>query len=172
MADTNSGGKFYIAATTSGAPAVITPTPQPDDLTQAEYEALDWVEVSNVGSLPDSGSNTNIVNYDTIDTDVTQKQKGVTDAGSGTLECARKANDPGQQALRAAGLTKFYYAFKRELTDAPDTETTNTIYYNRGLVTGPVHNGGRNEDFVLETFTLGYVQREIVVGPTAIPDEG
>jgi hypothetical protein len=157
MADTNSSGKFYICT-----------TPKPNDLTSVEFAALTWVEVKNVGSLPESGSNTNIASYDTIDTDVTQKQKGVTDAGTGTLECARIAADPGQVALRAAALTKFYYATKRELTDAPDEDTTNTVYYNRGLVTGPLHNGGRNEDFVLETFTLGYVQREVVVNPTAI----
>ena len=157
MADTNSGGKFYICS-----------TPKPSDLTKSQYEALTWIEVGNIGTLPESGSNTNVVNYDTVDTDVTQKQKGITDAGTGTLEVARLATDVGQVALRTAGGTKFYYAFKRELTDAPDETYSNTIYYNRGLVTGPVHNGGKAEDFVIETFTLGYVQKEIVVNPVVL----
>lgn len=165
MAYTNAGGKYFIATTLAGG---SIPEPQPGDLTEAQFEALNWTQVKNVGSLPESGSNTNVVSYDTIDTDVTQKSKGITNAGDGTLELARIATDPGQIALRAAALTKFQYAFKRELTDAPDAETTNTVYYNRGIITGPAHNGGRNEDFILETFTLGLNQREIVVNPTAI----
>lgn len=154
---TNAGGKFFICS-----------TPQPTNLTQSQFEALVWIEVRNVGSLPESGSNTNVVSYDTIDTDVTQKGHGITNAGDGTLELARLADDPGQVALRAAALTKFNYAFKRELTDAPDEETTNTVFYNRGIITGPLHNGGRNEDFILETFNLGFNQREIVVNPEPI----
>lgn len=157
MAFTNAGGKFYICV-----------TPKPDDLTQEQFEALTWVEVGNVGALPESGVSSNIVSYDTIDTDVTQKNKGVSDAGSGSLEVARKDTDAGQIALRAAALTKFYYATKRELSDAPSDDYTNTIYYNRGLVVGPTHAGGRNEDFILETFQFGNVQREIVQGPEAL----
>lgn len=154
---TNAGGRFFICA-----------TPQPTDLTKEQFEALVWVEVKNVGSLPESGATTNTVSYDTVDTDVTQKAKGITNAGDGSLEVARIQTDPGQIALRAAALTKFYYATKRELTDAPDANHTNTIYYNRGLIGGPAHAGGRNEDFILETFTFGYVQREIVVGPVSL----
>lgn len=153
---TNAGGKFYICT-----------TPQPSDLTQEQFEALSWVEVGNVGSLPESGVNTNVLKYDTLDTDVSQKSKGVSDAGTGTLEVARSHTDTGQIALRAAAATKFFYATKRELTDAPSDDYTNTIYYNRGLITGPMHAGGRNEDFILETFQFGNVQREIVVGPEA-----
>lgn len=157
MAFTNAAGKFYICE-----------TPQPDDLEQEDYEALVWVEVANVGSLPESGTTTNIVSYDTLDTEVTSKAKGISDAGEGELEVAFAAEDPGQVALRTAALTKFYYATKRELTDAPSAGFTNTIFYNRGLVTGPAHAGGRNEDFVIETYTFGNVQREIVVAPEAL----
>lgn len=156
MAFTNAGGKFFICTTA-----------KPTDLTQEQFEALVWVEVSNVGSLPESGTNTNVVSYDTLDTDVTQKAKGISDAGSGSLELARLDTDAGQVALRAAAGTKFNYATKRELTDAPSSDYTNTIYYNRGVITGPVHVGGRNEDFILETFTFGNNQKEIVVGPEA-----
>ncbi|MBZ3690986.1 phage tail protein [Phyllobacterium calauticae] len=157
MAFTNAGGKFFICA-----------TPQPTDLTVAAFAALLWVEVKNIGSLPESGTSTNIVSYPTLDTDVTQKAKGISNAGDSTLELARDALDPGQVALRTAAATKFYYAFKRELTDAPDATHTNTVFYNRGVISGPIHNGGRNEDFILETFNLGYVQKEVVVNPTTI----
>lgn len=151
---TNAGGKLFICV-----------TPKPTNLSQAAYEALTWVEIGGVGTLPESGINTNLVSYPTINQDVTQKGKGASDAGDGTIEVRRIATDPGQVALRAAALTKFDYAFKREIPDAPDELHSNTIYYNRGIVTGPLHSGGGLEDFVLETFQVGFNQREIVVNP-------
>ena len=158
MAQTNLDAKFYICT-----------TPQPDDLTQSEFEALSFVEVGNIGTMGETGVNENILSYDTYDTDVTQKAKGIANAGDPTLEVARVYNDAGQIAMRAAALTNFQYAFKREDADAPDASTTNTIIYMRGVVTGPVRPNGGPEDFIIESFTLGLNQREILVDPTAIP---
>src|SRR5690606_11413946 len=84
-ARTNAGGKFYI----SDAPA-------PDELDQAGFEGLTWIEVSRVGSVPESGSSTNILTYDTLDQEVIEKAKGMTDAGGGQLEVALVPDDPGQ----------------------------------------------------------------------------
>lgn len=157
MAYTNANGKFYFCT-----------KPQPKELTQAEFEKLEWTEVENVGKLPETGSSTNTVKYDTINTTVTQKAKGVTDAGGGNLECAYTADAPGQAALREAAQTNYMYATKRELTDAPDSNHTNTVFYNRGLISGPTHAGGGVEDFVTETFTIANNQLEIVVPPKPI----
>lgn len=157
MANTQKNVKFSICV-----------TPQPDDLDQEDFEALTWVLVGQVGSVGETGLTTNIVTYDTLDTEVTQKAKGISNAGDPTVECARKYDDAGQIAMRAAAKTNFNYAFKLERNDAPDAETTNTIIYNRGLVTGPTRPNGRNEDFDLEVFTLGLQQDEIVVNPEAI----
>lgn len=157
MANTNKGRKFYICV-----------TPQSADLSKSEYEALTYVEVSNVGSVGETGMNTNIVSYDELATDVTQKQKGISNAGDPDIECARNPTDPGQIALRAAAKTKFYYATKFEDADAPDANHTNSIYYNRGLITGAKRPNGRNEDFILEVFPLGLVQQEIVVDPVSL----
>lgn len=156
FANTNAASKIYVCATA-----------QDDDLTQAEYEALTWVEIKGIGSRGESGSNTNIVNYDTWDTDVTQKAKGITDAGSPELEVARTPSDAGQVILNtAAQANSVNYAFKEVRNDTPAGGSTPTIIYNRGIVTGPKRPGGRNEDFDLEVFTLGYNQKEIVVDPT------
>lgn len=165
MANTNKGRRFYIAVETAGQPV---PLAQPADLSQSEYEALNWLEVKNVGAVGETGTNTNIVSYDELATEVTQKNKGISNAGDPVVECARNPADPGQQAMRAAGKTKYYYAFKTEDADAPDADQTNSVYFNRGLVTGPTRPGGRNEDFILENFTLGLVQKEIVVDPAPI----
>lgn len=156
MATTNKGRKIYVCA-----------TPQPVDLTQEQFEALVWVEVRNVGGVGESGTNTNIVSYDELATDVTQKNKGIGNAGDPTIECARNPTDPGQILLRSMGIptNKNNYAFKFVDNDAPSTDYVGTHHYNRGVVTGPTRPNGRNEDFILEVFTLGLSQVEIVVNP-------
>ncbi len=131
------------------------------DLTQLEYEALTWIQVKAVGEHGEAGSSTNILTYDTWDTVVIQKAKGMTDAGSPDIELARLPNDAGQIILRAASISNSNYAFKIVRNDAPVAGTP-TIIYNRGLVTGPKRPLGRNEDFDLEVFTLALQQIEIV----------
>src|SRR6478735_6633989 len=106
MANTNAHSKVYICDDA-----------QQSDLTQSAYEALDWTEIKGIGSFGETGVSTNMLNYDTWDTDVTQKAKGISDAGSPELEVARIASDPGQQALRAAALTNLNYAIKIERND-------------------------------------------------------
>lgn len=162
MANTNAGRKAYIAVT---APGGSTPAPQPTALDQSQFEALNWTEIGNVGSIGESGTQTNLPTYDELGTDVTQKQKGVSNAGDPVIECARNPTDLGQIAMRAAAATKMQYAFKFEDADAPSASYTNTIYYNRGVVTGPTRPNGRVEDFILENYTLGLNQIEIVVDP-------
>lgn len=153
-ANVNAGRKLFICT-----------TPQPNDLDATGFAALSWVQVGGVGNHGETGSTTNILTYDTWDTDVSDKAKGVTNAGDPDVEVAYNANDLGQQALRAAALTRFKYAFKIEGNDKPnaDVDSTNTIRYNRGLVTGPRQPNGAVEDFDLEIFTLGLVQRQITV---------
>lgn len=165
MANTNSGRKLYIAVT---APNGQVPEPQPTDLLLAAYEALDWTEVKDVGNIGQTGMDTNLVSYDTLATEVTQKQKGISNAGDPEVECARNPKDKGQIAMRAAAATRYNYAFKIEDADAPDVTSSNTIYYNRGVVSGPFRPNGRNEDFILETFRIGLNQKEIVVDPAAL----
>lgn len=155
MGNTNSGGKLHIAYT-AGTPD--TPTVVNTDQTLVNYEALTWREIKGVGSVGETGSNTNIVNYDTWDTTVTQKGAGVTNAGDPEIELARNASDPGQILLRAAAAPanrQNNFALKIEHLDG-------TIKYNRGLILGPRHPNGRNEDFVLEIFQMACNQEQIV----------
>ena len=159
FANSNAASKIYVCA-----------EPQNDELTKTEYEALDWVLVKFVGSRGEMGKSTNILSYDTWDTTVDDKAKGRTNAGDPELEVARVASDPGQEILREAAEVgnNNKYAFKEERNDAVAGGTP-TIFYNRGIVVGPRRPGGRNEDFDLEIFTLGFVQEEVVVKATAGP---
>lgn len=152
----NAGSKVYICATA-----------QQFDLDQPGYEALTWVEIKAIGNHGEAGSITNILNYDTWDTTVIQKAKGMTDGGSPEIEVARIPTDPGQMLLRIAADTNLNYAFKMVRNDPAFAGGTGTVLYNRGLVTGPRRPFGRNEDFDLEIFTLALNQKEIVVNPGA-----
>ena len=156
FANSHSGWKLYMCT-----------TPQAADLDQTGFEALTWVQIKGVGNFGETGDKTNILTYDTWDTDVIQKAKGMTDAGSPQIEVERRPTDTGQVALRAAAATNFNYAFKTEGNDAPNelVGSSPTIRYNRGLVSGPTEPNGRNEDFDLEVFTLGLQQRQIKVDP-------
>lgn len=156
MANTNAFSKIYVC-----------PTPQNNDLTEAEYNDLEWVLIDGVGNLGETGKSTNILTYSTWETSVSDKAKGITDAGSPTLEVARDPKDKGQEILRQAGKVgnNNKYAFKILRSDQ-EIGGTGTIQYNRGLVAGPTRPNGQNEDFDLEVFTLGLVQEEIVVAPT------
>lgn len=167
MANTNAGRKFYIAVTLADG---TIPAAKPTALDLTAFEAITfWQDVGSVGSIGQTGTDTNIVSYDTLDTEVTQKQKGISNAGDPEIECARDPSDKGQIAMRAAAATRYNYAFKMEDADAPDENTTNTIYYYRGVVSGPFRPNGRNEDFILETYRLGLNQKEIVADPEPIP---
>jgi len=152
-AKTNAGSKLYICV-----------TPQNEDLTQAEFAALTYVQVKKVGNVGERGINTNIVTYDTWDTQVALKGKGITNAGDPPVEVAEDLADPGQIAMRAAGAPSVAdaYAFKVERADG-------SVEYLRGLVAGPNTPGGRNEDFVLNTYVLGLNQVPIPVAAPVTP---
>lgn len=155
--NTNAGRKFFVCA-----------EPQQSDLTEAQFAALTWVRVTGVGNFGETGSTTNILNYDTWDDEVTQKGKGMTNAGDPELETRYSPTDAGQIIMRTAAETNFNYAFKIEGNDKPDTDpgSTPTIRYNRGIVTGPRQPNGRNEDFQLDMYSLGLNQKQITVLPT------
>jgi len=154
------GTKVYIAITSG-----TTPSPQVDDLDATAFAALTWLEISGVGSIGEFGVNTNVISYDTLADTVTYKQKGITNAGDPVLEVARSRTDDGQDALRVAGVPSFREpcAFKILYDDTDTSGGTKTVSYLRGIVVGPVTPGGRNEDFVLDNYTLGLVQLPVTV---------
>jgi hypothetical protein len=155
FANANAASKIFICATAQNV-----------ELDQSDYEALTWVEIKGIGSLGETGKSTNILNYPTWDTTVTQKAKGLTDAGSPDLEVARIPTDPGQMILRAAGAVGNNNNYAIKILRADGTTATNgSVMYNRGLVTGPKRPNGRNEDFDIEMFTFALQQEEIVVNP-------
>lgn len=151
MASTNAFSKIYVSS-----------TPQNSVLAVEDYALLTWVEIGSVGNLGETGKSTNVLSYNTWNDSVIQKGKGLTDAGSPTLEVLRIPTDAGQTILRNAGAVgnEDNYAFKIAHADG-------TVHYNRGMVTGPTRPNGGNEDFVLEVYNLALQQEEISVNPGA-----
>ena len=127
----------------------ISTTPQNSDLNLVAFAALTYIQVTGVGSVGEYGVSTNTLTYDTWDTLVAKKAKGITNAGDPEVEVARSASDPGQIAMTAAGhpSVKDSYAFKVVRQDG-------SVDYLRGLVAGPRRPNGRNEDFDLCIYTL------------------
>jgi hypothetical protein len=150
------------AFSNSGNTLSICTTVQNDDLDESGFAALSYVKVSGVGSVGEYGISTNTLTYDTWDSLVSQKAKGITNAGDPAVEVARSHDDAGQVALRAAGLPNVYdnYAFKV-------TKQDGSVDYLRGLVAGPTKPNGRNEDFDLEMFTLMLNQVPVTVDPAS-----
>lgn len=123
------------------------------DLDEAGFDALTWIEVGNVGAIGEYGLNTNMITYDTMDTLVSRKAKGITNAGDPQIEVARADADTGQIQMGTIGQPDYFDAHAFRVTKQDDS-----IDYLRGLCAGPNSPGGRNEDFDLHTFNLGLNQ--------------
>ena len=115
MSDTLAGGKFFVCETA-----------QPTDLDQTGFEGLTWVQVNGVGSVGQTGTQQNLPTYDTFDTTVTQKSKGIANAGDPPVEVSRDPTDAGQIIMRTISqpTDKKNYAFKWEKNDAPSATMT------------------------------------------------
>lgn len=144
----------------AGSHLYVCATAQTSVLNLAGFEALTWVEIGRIGKYPESGIETNVVTYDTVDTEVSVKGKGVSKAKDWTVEVARSASDAGQTILRTAGASsnKSNYAVKMTRPDG-------TNIYNIGIVTGPTRSGGGPDDADTETFMIGTNMADVVDAP-------
>lgn len=158
-----------IKTTLQGTKVYISTTSVSFPLTESAFAALTYKEVGHIGNLGDYGVSPNVITYSTLDTQVSSKAKGVEDAGDLTIEVARVFDDEGQAQLRAAGNTKYNWAVKLEYADAPSEDHTNTVVYAAGPVMGPQRLGGSTDDFVRESFTIGFSdQKPVTVDPAAL----
>lgn len=157
MADFNilQGSKVYVCATAADT-----------DKTQTNYEAMTWVNVNKVGSISEFGNSSNFVQYVTLDQDVESNQKGRGSAGQVTIEVSSIHDSAGQVILRTFGdpTNKTNMPIKIEMNDGAEGET-NSIFYSRGVVSGPTLLGGGADDFQVERFVVACNQLWIKVDP-------
>lgn len=157
-------------STKKGSKVFVCATAQNTDLIQSAYVALTWVQVGKVGNIGDFGADSTMNSYNTLDEAVSQKQKGTANAGDPQIEVADVADDAGQVILRTFGdpLNQNNMAIKIERNDAPPGKT-NTVFYSRGVVSGPLYPGGGSDDFDLARYTIGLNQLPIRVDPVTTP---
>lgn len=139
--------------THAGYELYISSVPQRKNRVLSDFTAMEWVQIKGVGEHGETGTTTNILTYDTYDTDVALKAKGISNAGDPVVEVSRIPGDPGQLLMRDAGSGSFNWGFK--------IVGGGIARYNLGLVAGPVAPQGRNEDFAIERFTLALQQIEL-----------
>lgn len=155
----NKGYKVYICATPTGD----------DDLNQSAFEALTWVEVTHVGTLPDRGRNEGELTYPTLAHGV-QKGKGSPDFGSGDFEVSRKGTNTGRAAMITAAETELNHAIKLVAPDATGTDPgdfTATTEYLRGLLSGPIVPSGGTDNPDIFRFPF-YINQHLIVAPAEI----
>lgn len=143
-----------IAGSTLG----ICTTAQTVRLNAAAFAALTYLNIGRISDYPESGVETNIVTLDTVDTDVSIKAKGVSKAKDWSVTYGRSATDAGQDAIRAAELTKSNYALKMTMPDG-------TVIYNIGIVTSVSRSGGGPDDPYTETAVIAMNMRDVIVDP-------
>lgn len=156
MSGTGSGRKIYISN-------AFVPNA---DLDQSGFEALTYVEIGRVGSFANVSMSTNYPTYGLLNSDVADKQKGLTTPGDTSCELRPLATDPGQVLLNAASLTRSSWAFKIEENDAPNSSSTNSIMYYRAVVGVPEQGLGGSDDFRTESFPIGIQQLPVKVAST------
>lgn len=156
--------------TKAGAKVYVAEELQDDtDLDKAGFEALTWVEVKDVGTIPEYGRNEAPATYDAFSGIV--KGKGSNDAGGGDFIMAYHAEDLGQIEMRSHGAQRRNVCFKIEHPDATGTanpDKSATIDYLRGVLSGPRHPQGGTNDFEREAYAFGCNQHLRVL-PAVIP---
>ena len=149
-------GGTYQNATVSIGPAIS------GALDRAGYEALTYVEIADVGSIPAIGTTSASGNFQTLTADI--NFKGISQFPNIDLTWARDVTDAGQAAMRAAGLTSFCYPIRVELQDGPPG-LTNTVIYIPAQIGNVGLTGGGANDVRQETTTLFRADPELTVNP-------
>ena len=152
--------------TSQGATISIGPVNNDAD-DESAYAALSYVAIGEVETIGEFGDSAQAVTFTSLSDGRVRKLKGSLDAGDLTLTVANDPLDAGQIALVAASRTKFSYAVKVVLSDAADTnDTDSTFYFRAKVMTRRINAGGAN-DITKRAFTLG-IDSEIVEIPSEV----
>jgi hypothetical protein len=116
----------------------------PATFTEAGFDALTFVEVGEVTSIPEFGPNVQVVTHEPLATGVTEKYKGFINYGSLALEAAYDDGDAGQGVMSDAvtGATQNdEHSFKIEMQDG-------SVRYFTGKVFSYTENPGAANSMV------------------------
>lgn len=108
---------------------------------------VSWTEVSDLTDIGDFGDEAEVVSYEVIGDGRTRKLKGTRNAGTFDVTVARKAGDPGQDAMRVAELANSPVSLKVELEDG-------TQFLFAGLVMSAKRTLGGANDVIKITYSI------------------
>lgn len=123
--------------------------------TGAEYAALTWVEIGEAESLGDFGDESAGVSFTSMSSARVRNLKGARDAGNVALVVGHDPLDTGQLKLIEAEASRYNYAFKVVVPDAPAATYNDSIHYFRGMVMSKRMGGLQTNDITKRTFNIG-----------------
>ena len=146
----------------------VCATPQPNTLTQTEFEALEYIPVCCPQTAPSFSEEAEIVEEFCISGEAVVGI-GAASGAETDLVVFYQPDCEGQDVVREAFGGNIILAFRKVYADSPNpATTTNTTIYARAMVTSQGDNDGSVNDFITNTFTLKLVQPPILVKPEAI----
>ncbi len=151
-----------------GAKIYICTTAQTANLNQSGYEALDWVLLTKATSKSQLGDSEEVLQEPLL-SGAPARAKALITPSDPTITLVHDHEDAGEAALKAASLTDGSYAFKFDMTDAPSSSETNSIYYNRGLVPRLTQAEGGASSMDMRETTIGMQDFWLEVEPETIP---
>lgn len=143
--------------------SVVAGTPATQD--KAGYEALTFVPVGEVTTVPEFGPNVQVVTHEPLATGITEKFKGFINYGSLALAAALDTEDAGQVVMSAAvtGATKFNrHSFKLQYQDG-------AVRYWQGKVFSYTENPGGANSIVGCTMQLEIETPVLSVAAHVVP---
>lgn len=141
--------------TAAGSKLYIGPVADSSVDTQAEFEALAFVEVGEIESIGDFGDQAANTNFTALGDRRVRKIKTTFDAGTIALTLGRDPSDSGQAALVAALAQDDDYAIKVTLNDASQgSPSSPTTFYFRGQIQSYTTQIGSADNVVKATTNI------------------
>lgn len=131
------------------------------------FEALTWVKVAGVQTLPQLGTTHSMIDVPDLQTGFTSAVKGAAQGVDTTATFRNVASDTGQDNLKTAaesqaGLMSFKIVDGSGTNNAP--ETGDAVEYAQGIAHSYQPNQG--DDSTYEGFTVGFRQNAATVTGT------
>lgn len=156
-----------------GSTVGIAATAQNENLTQAEFEAITYVDICCPSEMPSVMEEAEIISEFCISGEE-QTAVGASSGAETSISVYYKSSCIGQDILRdgygGVGTQSQAFAFRMQLADGVVGVTTPTTIYFRALVTSKSvgGTGGGVNDLVTDEFGLKIAQPPILVKPEPV----
>lgn len=132
--------------------------------TQSAFEGETYVEVGEIVSIGDFGSNFNAITFTALGDRIVRKFKGSEDPGTIQLELGKDGANTGQDQLNTALASDDDFAIKITLNDEGSGSPSNpTTFFFRGKVMSFVNQIGNVDTIVGATCSIGITTRPIEI---------